>query len=53
MKHVYIILTGMDGEQGIFDIFSTEEKANEKLEELKNDRYWRTTFPCIEKWEVK
>ena len=53
MKYVYVVMAGCPGDEGIMDIFSSEKKAEAKVEELNNDRYWRTTRPWIEKWEVK
>ena len=53
MKHVYLIITGCEYEEGVFEIFSSEKKANERLKELLADKYWRTTSPHVEKWEVK
>ena len=53
MKHVYLIITGCEYDESVFEIFSSEKKANERLKELLSDKYWRTTTPHVEKWEVK
>lgn len=52
MKYVYVIITGCYGDEGIHKIFSSEKKAKEELEKLYNDKYWKTTEPYIEKYEV-
>lgn len=53
MKYVYVLMCGCPGDEGIKDIFSSQKKAEEELKKLEADRYWRTTTPWIEKWEVK
>ena len=53
MKYVYLIITGCAGDENVCEIYSSEKKANEKLQELLNDKYWKTTDPYVEKWEVK
>ena len=52
MKYVYIIMTGCEGDEHPYAIFSSKKKAEAKLEEMLNNRYWKTTEPYIEKWEV-
>lgn len=52
MKYVYIIMTGGDGDQHPYAIYSSEKKAKARLAEMMEHRYWKTTEPCIEKWEV-
>ena len=53
MKYVYIIMTGCVGDEHVHEIFSSEKKANEILNLMLKDRYWKTTDPHVEKWEVK
>lgn len=46
-------MTGCIGDYGIHEIFSSNKKANEKVEKMYKDKYDRQGEPWVEKWEVK
>lgn len=53
MKHVYVIMSGCYGDEGIREIYSSKKKAQEALDRMYADKYDRQGEPWIEKWEVK
>lgn len=52
-KYVYIIMTGCEGDEHPYEVYSNSRKAKNKLMEMEKDPYWRTTNPYIDKWEIK
>ena len=53
MKHVWVVMSGCYGDEGIVAIYSSKKKAEQALERLLKDKYGKQGEPWIEKWDVQ
>lgn len=52
MKYVYVVLSGCYGDIGIDSIYSSEQKAQQRVEKINSTAFGRSTEPFVEQWEV-